>query len=568
LPITDYDHAFAELCGGIMKRKRWVCFSVTCFILLAINALCAFAQTNSAPPKPQEDISPGYPVVLGDRIIFYMKAQVPGFSPRERARSVSERIKTVAEDLTIPIDSLSTSDFNKPLTVIMAKDELLITPVLDEDAKAEGRSRQQLAAAYTEEVTSAIEQYRTAHSRKRIIVASLYLLVATLVLITLLYLLNRLYRAGDAKIRAWTDSKRISIHIQSLQLVPAEHIKATLVGASKIIRFAAYITLLYVYVYLGLSFFPLTNQFAGQLLNYILLPLSAMARGVWAQIPNLVILAIIAVITYYAVKLAGLFFREIEKGSISFKGFYPEWGQPTFKIARVLILAFAGVIAFPYVPGSESPAFKGISIFLGVLFSLGSTSAISNILAGYTLTYRRIFKVGDRVKIADFTGDVIDTRLQVVHLRTIKNEEIVVPSSMIVNSHVINYSSLARKQGLILHTTVTIGYDTPWRQVEALLLMAAERTPGLMREPVPFILQKSLDDFYVAYELNVYTDDPLKMAQTYTDLHRSILDAFNEYGVQIMSPSYRGDPGGLKIVPKDQWYAPPAQAPDRERHDR
>ena len=228
----------------------------------------------------------------------------------------------------------------------------------------------------------------------------------------------------------------------------------------------------------------------------------------------------------------------------------------------MLILAFAGVIAFPYIPGSESPAFKGISIFLGVLFSLGSTSAIANILAGYTLTYRRIFKVGDRVKIADFTGDVLDTRLQVVHLRTIKNEEIIVPSSMIVNSHVINYSSLARTQGLILHTSVTIGYDTPWRQVEALLLMAAERTPGLMREPAPFILQTSLDDFYVAYELNVYTDDPLKMAETYTDLHRNIQDAFNEYGVQIMSPSYRFDPDRPKIVPKDQWYAAPAKPPD------
>jgi small-conductance mechanosensitive channel len=499
--------------------SRRACFLVACFILLAISGPATFAQTKSPPPKPKEDKSPAYPVMLGDQIIFYMKAEVPGLNPKERARNVSERIKAVAEDPTIPIDSLSTSDFRVPLTVIMAKDEL-ITPVLDEDAKAEGRSRQQLAAAYTEELRSAIEHYRTAHSRKGIIVSAVYLLIATLVLIALLYLLSRLYRAGDAKIRAWADSKRVSIHIQSLQLVRAERIKTTLVGTSKTVRFAAYIILFYTYVHLGLSLFPWTSPFAGQLLSYILLPLSAIATGILGQIPNLVILAIIAVITYYAVKLTGLFFREIEKGTISFTGFYPEWGQPTYKIARVLILAFAGVIAFPYIPGSESPAFKGISIFLGVLFSLGSTSAIANILAGYTLTYRRIFKVGDRVKIADFTGDVLDTRLQVVHLRTIKNEEIIVPSSMIVNSHVINYSSLARKQGLILHTAVTIGYDTPWRQVEALLLLAAEKTLGLTREPAPFILQTSLDDFYVAYELNVYTDDPLKMAATYTDLHR------------------------------------------------
>ena len=227
-------------------------------------------------------------------------------------------------------------------------------------------------------------------------------------------------------------------------------------------------------------------------------------------------------------------------------------------------MAFAAVLAFPYVPGSNSLAFKGISVFLGVLFSLGSSSAVANVVSGYTLIYRRIFKVGDRVKIADFVGDVVATRLQVVHLRTIKNEEITVPSSLIVNSHVINYSAMAKEKGLILHTKVTIGYDAPWRQVEALLLLAAGRTQGLLREPPPFILQTSLDDFYVSYELNVYTDAPQQMAKLYTDLHRNIQDAFNEYGVQIMSPSYRFDPERPKIVPKEQWYAAPAKAPDEE----
>jgi small-conductance mechanosensitive channel len=559
--MIDYGHTSVKVFGAIMRR--WICFLVGCFVLLAVVIPSSFAQTKSAPPKLPEDRAAGYPVVLGDQIIFYLTGEVKGYDPQERARIVSERLTSVAEDPSIPIDSVTTSDSKVPLTMITAKDKLVVV-ILEEDAKAEGRSRQQLAAEYSQKMQSAIEQYRAEHSRKRMLISLLYLLIATFVLIALLYLLIRLYRAGDAKIRAWADSKKVSIHIQSLQLVRAEGIKTILIGAAKVIRFAVCIILLYTYVHLGLSLFPSTRAFSGQLLDYILLPLSAMGRGVWAQIPNVLVLAIIAVITYYALKLTRLVFMEIEKGSISFRGFYPEWGQPTYKIVRVLILAFAGVIAFPYIPGSKSPAFQGISIFLGVLFSLGSTSAIANILAGYTLTYRRIFKVGDRVKIADFTGDVIDTRLQVVHLRTIKNEEIVVPSSMIVNSHVINYSSLARKQGLILHTTVTIGYDAPWRQVEALLLMAAERTPGLMHEPAPFILQTSLDDFYVAYELNVYTDDPLKMTETYTDLHRNIQDAFNEYGVQIMSPSYRFDPERPKIVPKDQWYAAPAKSPDGE----
>ena len=447
------------------------------------------------------------------------------------------------------------------MTLIMAKDKLLVA-VFDEDAKAKGESRHRLAATYTQELRSAIERYREERSRKRTLISSIYFLIVTLVFIALLYLLNRLYRTSDAKIKVWMNSKKINIQIQSFELVRAERIKTLLTATSKGIRLLIVLVIFYAYAQLCLGLFPQTRPFAGQLLGYVLVPLSAMARSVWGHVPNLLILALIAFITYYALKLTQLFFGEIEKGTITFKGFYPDWGQPTYRIVRLLVVALAIVIAFPYIPGSESPAFKGLSIFIGVLFSLGSTSAMANILAGYTITYRRIFRVGDRVKIGDFTGDVIDIRLQVIHLRTIKNEEIVVPSSMIVNSQVINYSSLAREQGLILHTTVTIGYDTPWRQVEALLLMAAERTKGLIREPAPFILQTSLDDFYVSYQLNVYTDDPLKMALIYSELHRNIQDTFNEYGVQIMSPSYRSDPQLPKIVPKEQWYTAPAKAPD------
>ncbi len=175
------------------------------------------------------------------------------------------------------------------------------------------------------------------------------------------------------------------------------------------------------------------------------------------------------------------------------------------------------------------------------------------------MIYRRALKVGDRITIDNFTGDVTERRLMVTHLRTIKNEEIVVPNSTIINSHVINYSTLARTRGLILHTTVGIGYATPWRQVEAMLRLAAERTPGLLEEPAPFVLQKSLGDFAVTYELNAYCDDPQKMGRLYTAMHQNILDVCNEHGVQIMTPAYEGDPDTPKVIPKDQWYLPPAK---------
>lgn len=222
-------------------------------------------------------------------------------------------------------------------------------------------------------------------------------------------------------------------------------------------------------------------------------------------------------------------------------------------------------MTYPHIPGSGSEAFKGISIFLGVLLSLGSTSMIGNILTGYTLVPRRAFRAGDRIKNNDQLGDVMERRLLVTHLRWLKNEEIIVPNLEILNSSVINYSSLAKRQGLILHRTVGIGYEKPWRQVEAMLVEAAEQTPGLPKDPRPFVLQQSLGDFCVTYELNVYSNRPHDMMELYTILSRNILDVFNEHGGQIMIPAYRADPEPRKIVPKNQWFAPPAQPPANSR---
>jgi len=212
--------------------------------------------------------------------------------------------------------------------------------------------------------------------------------------------------------------------------------------------------------------------------------------------------------------------------------------MPTYKIVRFFILAFALTVAFPYIPGSKSEAFKGVSIFLGVLFSLGSTSTISNVMAGLSITYMRAFKVGDRVRIGDTVGDVIDQSLLVTHVRTIKNEDVTVPNSMVLGAHIVNYSARAKEEGLILHTAVTIGYDAPWRTVHELLVESARKTPCILVTPAPFVLQTALNDFYVTYELNAHTDEPRQMVNTYSALHRHIQDTFNEAGVEIMSPHY------------------------------
>ena len=532
-----------------------------CVVFLFVSVPGSSAQAGPTPPKTQEVKLQGYPVMLGDQILFYIREEVRGISPEARAKAISEKIKAVAEDFNIPVSSVTISNFEMPMTQILAGDKNLLL-ILDQDARAEGRTREELAAEYNRKIGNAIEKYREERGLKQELVGILYTFIATLVLIAALYLINKLYHRGEAKIQAWLDSKKVHIGIQTFEVVRAERVRALLMGALKVIQVFIILLLFYAYLHLSLSFLPWTKAFASQLFGYILGPLQTVGSAVLKMIPGLIVLAIIVLITLYILKLMRHFFDEVEKGIIVLKGFYPEWAKPTYRICRLLAIAFAAVVAFPYIPGSDSPAFKGISIFFGVLFSLGSTSFVANILAGYSLTYRRVFRVGDRVKIADFVGDVIDMRLSVTHLKTIKNEDIIVPNSMIVNSHVINYSSFAREKGLILHTTVTIGYDTPWRQVHALLLMGAERTSGVLREPPPFILQTSLDDFYVTYELNVYTDKPLEMIEIYSELHQNVQDAFNEYEVQIMSPSYRFDPDRPKVVPKDKWYAPPAKPAD------
>ena len=235
------------------------------------------------------------------------------------------------------------------------------------------------------------------------------------------------------------------------------------------------------------------------------------------------IAVILLVVRYF--KIVRVIFLEIRYGRISLPGFYEEWAQPTYEIVRFLVLAFTTMAVFPYLPGAGSPAFKGVSVFLGVLLSLGSSSAISNIIAGAILTYMRPFKIGDRVKISDTVGDVVEKTLLVTRVKTIKNVEVTIPNAMVLGSHIVNYSSSAKEPGLILHTCVTIGYDASWRKVHK-RSSPRPRQRKISREPEPFVLQAALNDFYVSYELNAYTNEPNKMAVIYSRLHQNIQDKF------------------------------------------
>jgi len=287
------------------------------------------------------------------------------------------------------------------------------------------------------------------------------------------------------------------------------------------------------------------------------------AISILGFLPNLIFIIVISVVASYIIKLARLVFHGIGEGRINIPGFYQEWSKPTFNITRFLIIVFSAIVIIPYLPGSGSSAFQGVSIFFGLLLSLGSTAAVANVVAGIVITYMRAFRIGDRVKIADTMGEITEKTLFVTRIRTIKNADVTIPNAMVLANHIINFSSLCDTgDGLVLHTAVTLGYDVPWRRVHELLVEAAEATEALESDPKPFVLQTSLADFYVSYELNAFTRCPDAMAQIYSDLHQNIQDKFHEAGIEITSPHYSAIRDGnqaaipANYLPRD--YQPPA----------
>lgn len=547
------------------ERYMLICFKYIslCVFILFITQSTIVAQetlTVSATNKPFEE---KMPVIVNGKVLFELGG-VTSYTAEERARNIAERIRQIADDKTFDIETMKVVQSGDVIELYAGK--RLIMGLVNADAVSEGIPIEILAGLVQNRIKSTITEYRRERTPGILLIKTGYALAATL--------LSSLLMWGFLRLFAWLNAltqRRIKTHIELLEskshyIIRAEMLLDVLTGVFRAAKILTILVVTYAYLNLVLGLYPWTRMFAQRLFAITIDPLRTIGIGLLEALPNLFFIFILFIITRYILKLTRLFFSGVGRGSIRLAKFEREWALPTYKIIRLLVISFAVVIAYPYIPGSSSDAFKGISIFLGVIFSLGSSSVLSHVIAGYTLTYRSAFKIGDRVKINDIIGDVEDMSLLVTRMRSLKNEEIVIPNSIILNSNVINFSTQERHQGLILHTAVGIGYEVPWRQVEAMLLLAAEKTPGIKMEPRPFVLQQSLGDFAVNYELNVYCDDALQMMQLYTALHRNILDVFNEYGVQIMTPNYEHDTEQPKVVSKDQWYAPPAQAepPDKK----
>ncbi len=524
---------------------------------------------STAPVRGQVDTTPspvdttqaapeGAPVVYRSDTLFTLYGTLGPFTPAARAAALVRRIDSLAKTPGAPSTAVDVVDS----TFELRAGSIALLRILPEDTLGPGRPRLEVAQVYAQRLQDAIQGRGRSVTIRSLVLGALWTLLATAALVALFKLLNRFFPALYTKLESWRETRIPSIRIQRLELVSASRLTDTILAVAKVLRVVTVVLLLYFFVPLVLGFFPWTRRWSTALINSVLDPLQQGWQAFVSYIPDLITVAVIVVITVYALKFIHLFFNGIERGSIRFRNFYREWADPTYKIVRFFVIVFAAIMIYPYMPGSDTAAFKGISVFLGVLISFGSSSAIANVVAGVVMTYMRPFQIGDRVKIADTIGDVVAKTLLVTRVRTIKNVDITVPNAMVLSSHIINFSSSAKRRGVILHSAVTIGYDVPWKQVHELLLAAAKDTAKILDEPAPFVLQTSLNDFNVTYEINAYTDTPNEMALIYSELHQRIQDSFNAAGVEIMSPSYAAVRDGNRMAIPDDYlpasYTPPA----------
>jgi small-conductance mechanosensitive channel len=362
-------------------------------------------------------------------------------------------------------------------------------------------------------------------------------LIVQIIFITLIW---KLFRAFSNKIGIFVKNKVKPLKIKNVQLLDQDHLRMFFDFVLWLIKWIITIALLVFTVPIILSLFGPTRGLASMIFGYILSPLRNFFIAVLRYIPNMISIAVIIIISRYCLRLLKFFAQQITTGRLKIHGFYPDWANTTFNILRILVLAFTVAMVFPQLPGSDSQVFQGISLLVGFLFTLGSSSAIGNLVAGIVITYMRPFKLGDRIKINDITGFVVEKAPMTTRIRTHKNEFVTLPNLTVLNTSVTNYNSSTERgqPGLILHANVTFGYDTPCETIERLLLTAADKTGHLEKEPKPFVQLKSLDDFYCVYEINAYTKNIQVMMATYSELYRNIQIEFDAAGLDLTAPSY------------------------------
>ncbi len=501
-----------------------------------------------APPKNnKQDV----PVILDGKTLFNF-SPIEGLPPEQRAKTAANRIERVAKNLAIPIDSIEIEKIDG-LRLISTEQQLLFA-LIEADARAANRPLDELAEEYLQKVQDAIAQYREKYGLEqlvmRIVLAVIEVTIAIVLLILLRKILNRIYR----QIEAWRSSLFRPLRIQSWQLISVDQEANLFLGLVKLIYWVIIAVILLFYLVVLSYYFPQTKIWGETIRSSFFKALEIFGKALLDYLPNLFTIVLTLIVTFYIIRFFQIFFKAIDRGTLSLPGFDQEWAKPTERLTIILITALAFATIFPLLPGAQSPAFQGLSIFVGALFTLGGASAIANLVGGIVIIYTRAFRVGDIIELDKFKGKVQEKTILSTRIRTINNEIITVPNAILTNSSIVNYNATLRElnEPMVVRANITLGYDVPWRLVEQVLVEAASATPDILEEPSPFIKIISLDDFYVNYELRAYTNNIDKLGTIYKELPQNILDKCNEAEIEILSPHYSAvRDGNQNTIPED-----------------
>jgi small-conductance mechanosensitive channel len=553
-----------------MKKIGHMLVTFTMILLLTLTiSTIGIAQNSAQPGAPQsqtqtENAIDGFPVTLDGRPIFFIRRGVSSFSAEDRANAITQRIKRIAQNYSIALENLKIAPNPYDNSLYLSLDKEVILTITEQDARAYFSTPEVLARDALQGIKNALEQYRQDRKPEQLIKNITYAAIASFAFLSTVFLIIKLSGKLFPWFKALIESHVPSIKIQNAEIISSSKISFLGLRILQIIRLTALLLLLFSYVAFVLRLFPWTRIFGESIVDHLFQSLELVLSGISKYLPNAFIIAIIIFLTYYLIRIIKPFFKAIERGNLVIPGFYTDWAKPTYNLLLVIIIALAAVLAFPYLPGFDSPAFRGISVFLGLLLSLGSTSAITNVIGGIILIYTRAFRIGDHIQVGDVIGDIIEKNFLVIRICTPTNQIITIPNSSLLISNVTNFSISSRELNkyLILQTTITLGYDVPWQKVYPTLIEAALNTEHILKTPAPFVLQTSLDNFYVSYQLNAYTNQPNLMVIIYSELHQNMQDKCNEVGIEILSPSFTAlRDGNASTMPENylpsDYVAPP-----------
>lgn len=496
------------------------------------------------------NVTPGAPLVVDGDTLLVIYARKGGMLPEARVSAAKSKIYEVGKRLTMFVDSLYVFDSEVSSDVMVGEDVLL--SVTDLDALWMGMERVELAETYREVISKKVDQLHETYGLQQKLQSLGWVALIIAVQVLLIWFIVWLFRRWKFSVTRKLLGRIKSVVIKNYPLLDTHRLGVAIIFIFNLVRLLLILLVVLVGITFMFSFFPETKTFTYTVLGFIWNPLSDILKSVVAYLPNLFKIIVIIICFHYLLKLVRYFANEVASGRLKINGFYADWAMPTHTLLRVLLYSFMLVMIWPLLPNSDSEIFQGVSVFIGVVVSLGSTSVVGNVMSGLVMTYMRPFRIGDFIRFGDTEGEVIEKSMLVTRIRTRKNDIVTIPNSNMMSSQTSNYTFSAQRYGIIVHTKITIGYDEPWKKIESLLVQAAENTDGIKRHPKPFVRITALDDFYVEYEINGITDRAKTLSTVYSALHQQILDTMHGAGVEIMSPHIEARRDNLPVqIPKE-----------------